>query len=89
MYGWLLFRARGCEAPAPQHPEVEGSGTVRLPTQGRYERCAEGGEKAIAEIVMATHAGMTTAEFEQTVKGTGCHGKNIPKPAGLIPEMGT
>ena len=26
------------------------------------------GERALLEIVMATHAGMTTAEFEQIVK---------------------
>ena len=27
-----------------------------------------GGEHAILEIIMASHAGMTTAEFEQIVK---------------------
>jgi hypothetical protein len=36
--------------------------------KGDVEAALAGGEKAILEIVMATHAGMTTTEFEKIVK---------------------
>jgi len=45
-----------------------------------------GGEKAILEIVMATHAGMTTEEFEQTVKDWLATAKH-PKTGRLYTEM--
>ena len=43
---------------------MEGHGAVRLAAQGRRERRAGRRRKRVLEIIMATHAGMTTEEFE-------------------------
>jgi phosphoserine phosphatase len=47
---------------------------------------AAGGEHALLEIIMATHAGMTTTEFEQIVKDWIATAKN-PKTGRLYTEM--
>ena len=45
-----------------------------------------GGEKSIAELLMVTHAGMTTGEFEQIVKNWVATAKH-PKTGRLYTEM--
>ena len=45
-----------------------------------------GGENAIVELIMATHAGMTTEQFEKIVKGWIGSAKN-PKTDRLVAEM--
>jgi len=45
-----------------------------------------GGENAIVELIMATHAGMTMEQFEKIVKGWIGSAKN-PKTDRLVAEM--
>jgi haloacid dehalogenase-like hydrolase len=68
MYFQLIFALDRVKAMAPQHPEWKGKEPFASLLKGDVKGALAGGEKAIAEIVMATHADMTTAEFEQIVK---------------------
>jgi haloacid dehalogenase-like hydrolase len=52
----------------PQHPEWKEKEPFASLLKGDEKAALAGGEKAIAEIVMATHAGITTAEFDTVVK---------------------
>jgi hypothetical protein len=68
MYFQLLFALDRVKALAPQHPEWKTREPFASLLKGDVSKALAGGEKAIAEIVMVTHAGMTTAEFETIVK---------------------
>jgi hypothetical protein len=68
MYFQLLFALDRVKVLAPQHPEWKKKEPFASLLKGDVRSALAGGEKAIAEIGMATHAGMTTAEFEQIVK---------------------
>jgi hypothetical protein len=68
MYFQMIFALDRVKALAPQHPEWKDKEPFASLLKGDLKSALEGGEKAILEIVMTTHAGMTTAEFEQTVK---------------------
>ena len=52
---------------APQHPEWETQEPFASVLKGDTEAALAGGEHAAMEMGMATHAGMTTEEFEQIV----------------------
>jgi hypothetical protein len=67
MYFQLFFALDRVKALAPQHPEWETTEPFASLLKGDVKSALAGGEKAILEIVMATHAGMTTTEFEQIV----------------------
>ncbi len=68
MYFQLLFALDRVKALAPQHPEWKTREPFASLLKGDVKGALAGGEKAMLEIVMVTHAGMTTAEFEQVVK---------------------
>lgn len=68
MYFQLLFALDRVKALAPQHPEWKDKEPFASLLKGDVKGALAGGERAIAEIMAATHAGMTTAEFEQIVK---------------------
>jgi phosphoglycolate phosphatase-like HAD superfamily hydrolase len=68
MYFQLLFALERVKALAPQHPEWNQKEPFASLLKGDVKSALAGGEKAIAEIVMATHSGMTTQEFEKTVR---------------------
>ncbi len=68
MYFQLLFALHRVGVLAPQHPEWKTKEPFASLLKGDVKAALAGGERAIAEIVMATHAGMTTEEFEQIVK---------------------
>ena len=53
---------------APQHPEWKDKEPFASLLKGDVKGALAGGEQAMVAIVMATHAGMTTAEFEKIVK---------------------
>lgn len=53
---------------ASQHPEWKSQEPFASVLNGNLAQALAGGERAIFELVMATHAGMTTDEFEQIVK---------------------
>ena len=68
MYFQLLFALDRVKALAPQHPEWKDKEPFASLLKGDVKAALAGGEPAIVEIVMATHAGMTTDEFEKVVK---------------------
>ena len=68
MYFQLLFALDRVKALAPQHPEWKDKEPFASLLKGDVKGALAGGEPAIVEIVMATHAGMTTEEFEKIVK---------------------
>jgi hypothetical protein len=67
-YFQFLFAIDRVKALAPQHPEWKDQPTFKAVLDNDFKALAASGEKGLIEIVMATHAGMTTVEFEQTVK---------------------
>ncbi|MFY8150292.1 MAG: HAD family hydrolase [Prochlorococcaceae cyanobacterium] len=67
MYVQLQFALDRLRELAPQHPEWESREPFASLLRGDLRGVAAGGEQAILEIVMATHAGMTTEEFERIV----------------------
>lgn len=64
MYFQLAFALDRVKALAPQHPEWKDKQPFKAAIEGDFPALAAGGEHALAEIIMATHAGMTTEEFE-------------------------
>jgi phosphoglycolate phosphatase-like HAD superfamily hydrolase len=68
MYVQLVFALDRVKELAPQHPEWKTKEPFASLLQGDLKAALAGGQKAAIEIVMATHAGMTTAEFEKIVK---------------------
>ena len=68
MYFQMFFALDRVKALAPQHPEWKDKEPFASLLKGDVKEALAGGEPAIAQIIMATHAGMTTAEFEQIVK---------------------
>ena len=68
MYFQLLFAIDRVKALAPQHPEWKDREPFASILRGDTKAALAGGQKAILEIIMASHAGMTTEEFEQVVK---------------------
>lgn len=67
MYIQLAFALDRVKALAPQHPEWKDKEPFASLLKGDLKNALAGGDHAIAEIVMATHAGMTTGEFENIV----------------------
>ena len=67
LYFQLAFALDRVKALAPQHPEWKGKEPFASLLKGDLKSALAGGEPAIFQIVMATHAGMTTEEFEKTV----------------------
>jgi phosphoglycolate phosphatase-like HAD superfamily hydrolase len=67
MYFQLFFALDRIKELAPKHPEWKSKEPFASLLKGDVKAALAGGEKAVVEIVMATHAGMTTAEFEKIV----------------------
>ena len=68
MYVQLFFALDRVKALAPQHPEWKTREPFASLLKGDVKQALAGGEKSILEIVMATHAGMATEQFETIVK---------------------
>lgn len=68
VYFQLLFAVDRVKALASEHPDWKDVEPFASLLKGDFESALAGGEHAILEIVMATHAGMTTEEFEVIVK---------------------
>jgi hypothetical protein len=68
MYVQGLFALDRVKALAPQHPEWKTQEPFASLLKGDLAGALAGGDKAMLEIVMATHAGMTTDEFQKIVK---------------------
>src|SRR5213595_4119752 len=67
MYFQLFFAVDRVKALAPQHPEWKTKEPFASLLKGDVKGALAGGEHAFLEIIVATHAGMTTAEFEKIV----------------------
>lgn len=68
MYFQLAFAIDRVKALAPQHPEWQTTEPFASILRGDIKSAFAGGDKAIASIVGASHAGITTDEFNTIVK---------------------
>ena len=68
MYVQLVFALDRVKALAPAHPEWKDKQPFKAALDGDLKTVAAGGEHALVELIMATHAGMTTDAFAQVVK---------------------
>jgi len=68
MYFQLIFALDRVKAFAPKHPEWKDKEPFASLLRGDMKGVLAGGEKSIAEIMMVTHAGTTTEEFEKVVR---------------------
>jgi len=66
-YFQLLFAIDRVRALAGEHPEWKDEQPFKGVLEGDLEAVAATGEHGLLELVMASHAGMTTAEFERIV----------------------
>ena len=86
VYFQLAFALDRVKSLAPQHPEWKDKEPFASLLKGDLKAALAGGEPAIFQIVMATHAGMTTEEFEKIVKDWIATAKH-PKTGRLYTEM--
>ncbi len=68
VYVQLAFALDRVKALAPQHPDWQTREPFASLLKGDVSSALAGGEHAIAEIIMATHAGTTTDEFAAIVR---------------------
>ena len=68
LYFQFLFAVDRVKALAPEHPEWKDNEPFASLLSGDMKGALAGGEKALMEIVAATHAGMTTDDFEKVIK---------------------
>src|SRR5205807_6912925 len=86
MYFQLVSAGDRMKAVAPQHPEWRDKEPFASLLKRDVKAALAGREHAMVETVMATHAGMTTAEFEQIVKDWIATAKH-PKTGQLFTDM--
>lgn len=67
MYFQAFFVFDRIKALAPKHPEWKTKEPFASVLKGDVKSAFAGGEHALLEMVMATHAGLTTEEFEKAV----------------------
>ena len=87
MYFQAFFVVDRVKALAPQHPQWTTQEPFASVLKGDMKTALKDGEKALLEMVMATHAGMSTAEFEQIVKdwiATAQHPKTGQPFTGMV-----
>jgi len=63
-----LFVFDRVRALAPQHPKWKNKQPFKAVLENDMKALAAAGQHGLVELVMATHADMTTEEFERTVK---------------------
>ena len=67
VYFQLQFALDRVRALAPKHPEWRRTQPFKAVLEGDQKGLAASGMQGLMEIIGATHAGMTTSEFEATV----------------------
>ncbi len=67
MYVQMAFALDRVKVMAALHPEWKDTQPFKAVLEGDMKTLAELGEHGMAELVMATHAGMTTDEFQKIV----------------------
>ena len=60
MYTQLAFALDRVKAEAASHPEWKDTQPFKAVLEGDMKTLAAAGEKGLLELIMATHAGMTT-----------------------------
>jgi phosphoglycolate phosphatase-like HAD superfamily hydrolase len=86
MYVQAFFVLDRIKSLAPEHPEWKDEEPFASVLKGDVQSALAGGERALLEIVMATHAGMTTEEFDQIVRDWIATARH-PKTNKLFTEM--
>ncbi len=86
MYFQALFIFDRIKVLAPKHPEWTDKEPFASALKGDVKAAMTGGEHALLEMAMATHAGMTTEEFEKIVADWIATAKH-PKTGRLLSEM--
>jgi len=86
MYFQLFYVADRVKALAPKHPEWKTREPFASLLRGDMKGVAAAGEKGLAALLAATHAGMTTEEFERAVTKWITTAKH-PKTGKLFTEM--
>jgi phosphoglycolate phosphatase-like HAD superfamily hydrolase len=82
----LYFVRDRVKALAPQHPEWQTKEPYASVLKGDLKGVMAGGERGLVEMLMATHTGNTTEEFEKIVKDWIATAKH-PKTGKLYTEM--
>jgi hypothetical protein len=67
MYTQLAFALDRVKALAPKHPEWKTTQPFKAVLENDLEALGAAGKKGLVELVMASHAGMSTAAFETIV----------------------
>jgi phosphoglycolate phosphatase-like HAD superfamily hydrolase len=67
VYTQLTFAFDRVKELAPQHPEWKSQQPFKAALEGDMKTIGASGMKGLMEIVMATHSGMSAAEFEKEV----------------------
>jgi haloacid dehalogenase-like hydrolase len=67
MYVQLAFALDQVKAMAPEHPEWKKKQPFKAVLDGDMKALAAAGERGLVELIMATHADMSTETFERVV----------------------
>jgi len=86
MYFQAFFILDRVKALAPSHPEWKDEEPFASVLRGDVKSALAGGEHALLELAMATHAGTTTEEFEKVVSDWIATARH-PKTGRLYAEM--
>ncbi|NLZ05968.1 MAG: haloacid dehalogenase-like hydrolase [Phycisphaerae bacterium] len=86
LYFQFLFMLDRVKALAPQHPEWKTQEPFAALLRGDAKAALAGGERALGQLAMATHAGTTTEEFEKIVSDWVATARH-PQTGRLLTEM--
>jgi len=86
IYFQLAFTIDRIKILAPEHPEWKNEQPFKALLEGDMKTVMAGGEHALLQLVMATHAGMTTEAFSKIVKDWINTAKH-PKTGKLYKDM--
>ncbi len=86
MYVQFAFALDRVKALAPAHPEWKSTQPFKAALEGDASALAASGERGLLHLIMATHAGNTTEEFEEIVN-TWITRARHPKTGRLYTEM--
>lgn len=85
-YFQVFFAIDRVKALAPQHPEWKTEEPFASVLRGDYKTAFAGGEATVLKMVIATHSGMTTTEFEKIVNEWSKTARH-PKTGRLFTQM--
>ncbi len=86
MYFQFFFVLDRVKTLAPQHPEWKTQEPFASILKGDVKSALAGGERSLGQLLMATHAGMTSEEFEKIVSDWIATARH-PKTGRLFTQM--